>query len=108
MYRSFAFLSAAAPCALLMSPLVYVAAIGAMARRGILIRGGRTLDALANVNLVCLDKTGTLTLGEMSIVEIKNVELSEESIASLAFKRSDEESVRVAKALERRFGASDC
>ena len=37
----------------------------------------------------------------MSIVEIKNVELSEESIASLAFKRSDEESVRVAKALER-------
>jgi Zn2+/Cd2+-exporting ATPase len=101
MYRSFAFLSAAAPCALLMSPLVYVAAIGAMARRGILIRGGRTLDALANVNLVCLDKTGTLTLGEMSIVEIKTVELSEESIASLAFKRSDEESVRVAKALER-------
>jgi cation transport ATPase len=84
-----------------MSPLVYVAAIGAMARRGILIRGGRTLDALANVNLVCLDKTGTLTLGEMSIVEIKTVELSEESIASLAFKRSDEESVRVAKALER-------
>jgi len=101
MYRSFAFLSAAAPCALLMSPLVYVAAIGAMARRGILIRGGRTLDALANVNLVCLDKTGTLTSGEMSIVEIKNVKLGEESIASLAFKRSDEESVRIAKALER-------
>ena len=101
MYRSFAFLSAAAPCALVMSPLVYIAAIGAMARRGILIRGGRTLDALANVNLVCLDKTGTLTSGEMSIVGIKNVKLAEESIASLAYKRSDKESVRIAKVLER-------
>ena len=56
MYRSFAFLTAAAPCALLMSPLVYVAAIGAMARRGVLIRGGLTLDALAEVGAVALDK----------------------------------------------------
>ena len=93
---------------LLMSPLVYVAAIGAMARRGILIRGGRTLDALANVNLVCLDKTGTLTLGEMSIVEIKNVELSEESIASLAFKRSGQRERARCESVGTRFGASDC
>ena len=61
MYRSFAFLTAAAPCALLMSPLVYVAAIGAMARRGVLIRGGLTLEPLAEVGAVALDKTGTIT-----------------------------------------------
>jgi heavy metal translocating P-type ATPase len=70
MYRSFAFLSAAAPCALLMSPLVYVAAIGAMARRGVLIRGGLTLDALAEVGTVALDKTGTITTGQMSCTSI--------------------------------------
>ena len=70
MYRSFAFLYAAAPCALLMSPLVYVAAIGAMARRGVLIRGGLTLDALAEVGTVALDKTGTITTGQMSCTSI--------------------------------------
>ena len=74
MYRSFAFLSAAAPCALLMSPLVYVAAIGAMARRGVLIRGGLTLDALAEVGAVALDKTGTITTGQMSCTNITRFE----------------------------------
>jgi len=103
MYRSFAFLSAAAPCALLMSPLVYVAAIGAMARRGILIRGGRTLDALANVNLVCLDKTGTLTSGEMSIAEVKDVQLAAKTSDDEGNigRRSNDESISIAKALER-------
>ena len=74
MYRSFAFLSAAAPCALLMSPLVYVAAIGAMARRGVLIRGGLTLDALAEVGAVALDKTGTITTGQMTCTRVTRFE----------------------------------
>ena len=74
MYRSFAFLTAAAPCALLMSPLVYVAAIGAMARRGVLIRGGLTLDALAEVGAVALDKTGTITTGQMTCSSITRFE----------------------------------
>ena len=62
-YRALAFLSAAAPCALLMAPLAYVAAIGACAQRGALVRGGLTLDALADVGAIALDKTGTLTTG---------------------------------------------
>ena len=66
MYRAFAFLSAAAPCALLMSPLVYIAAVGACARRGVLVRGGATFDALAECGTVALDKTGTITTGRMS------------------------------------------
>lgn len=65
MYRAFAFLSAAAPCALLMSPLVYVAAVGACARRGVLVRGGVTFDTLAECGTVALDKTGTITTGRM-------------------------------------------
>jgi|TARA_B110000967_G_scaffold180002_1_gene195943 Cd2+/Zn2+-exporting ATPase len=73
MYRAFAFLSAAAPCALLMSPLVYIAAIGAAARRGVLVRGGLTLDALAEVGTVALDKTGTITTGTMVCVSVEKV-----------------------------------
>ena len=72
-YRAFAFLSAAAPCALLMAPLVYVAAIGACARRGVLVRGGVTFDALAECGTVALDKTGTITSGRMKCVSIKRV-----------------------------------
>ena len=70
MYRAFAFLSAAAPCALLMSPLVYVAAVGACARRGVLVRGGLTLDALAECGTVALDKTGTITTGQMACASV--------------------------------------
>ncbi|ACO66589.1 p-type ATPase superfamily, partial [Micromonas commoda] len=73
MYRAFAFLSAAAPCALLMAPLVYVAAIGACARRGVLVRGGVTFDALAECGTVALDKTGTITSGRMKCVSIRRV-----------------------------------
>ena len=71
MYRAFAFLSAAAPCALLMSPLVYVAAVGACARRGVLVRGGVTFDALAECGTVALDKTGTITTGVMTCAAIE-------------------------------------
>ena len=74
MYRAFAFLSAAAPCALLMSPLVYIAAIGACARRGVLVRGGLTLDALAECGTVALDKTGTITTGQMACASVERVE----------------------------------
>lgn len=57
-YRAFGFLAAAAPCALMMTPLAYVAAIGACAQRGVLVRGGKTLDELYNTRTVALDKTG--------------------------------------------------
>ena len=73
MYRAFAFLSAAAPCALLMAPLAYVAAIGAAAQRGALVRGGLTLDALADCGAVALDKTGTLTTGILGLTDIQTV-----------------------------------
>lgn len=67
LYRAAAFLTAAAPCALLMAPLAYVAAIGTAAQRGALVRGGLTLEALAEVGGVALDKTGTLTTGLLAL-----------------------------------------
>ena len=64
-YRAAAFLTASAPCAMVMAPIAYVVAIGAIARRGVLVRGGRVLDVLSTCRTLALDKTGTLTTGDL-------------------------------------------
>lgn len=67
-YRALTFLVASCPCALVISvPLCYFAGIGSAARRGILIKGGDSLDALCRVKAFVLDKTGTLTTGEFNV-----------------------------------------
>lgn len=64
-----AVLVVACPCALaLAAPLATAVGLGAAARRGLLVRSGDALARLAEVDLVALDKTGTLTLGEPSVV----------------------------------------
>ena len=63
-YRSLLLLMISCPCALVLSvPLGYVAGMGDSARRGLLIKGGAALEALAKVDALALDKTGTLTEG---------------------------------------------
>jgi len=70
-YRALTFLVASCPCALVISvPLCYFAGIGAAARRGILIKGGDSLDALCRVKQFVLDKTGTLTTGVFSVIHV--------------------------------------
>ncbi len=68
-YRSLAFLIAASPCALIIAtPTAYLSAISACARKGILLKGGITLDALASCSTIAFDKTGTLTTGELQCI----------------------------------------
>ncbi|MDQ7850612.1 MAG: cation-translocating P-type ATPase [Armatimonadota bacterium] len=54
----------------LATPIAVLASIGAAARRGLLIKGGRYLEALARADVLLIDKTGTLTLGRPRITDV--------------------------------------
>ncbi|KAL9257232.1 putative cadmium/zinc-transporting ATPase HMA1, chloroplastic [Drosera capensis] len=60
-YRALGLMVAASPCALAVAPLAYATAISSCARKGILLKGGHVLDALASCHTIAFDKTGTLT-----------------------------------------------
>ena len=71
-YRALAFLIAASPCALIIAtPTAYLSAISACAKKGILLKGGITLDALARCSTIAFDKTGTLTTGDLLCTHIE-------------------------------------
>ena len=70
-YRAMTIMVVASPCALIIStPATVLSAIGGAARRGILIKGGSHLERAATVDIVAIDKTGTLTVGKPSLREI--------------------------------------
>ena len=69
----------------LATPLAMIASIGAGARRGLLIKGGKYLEALNRADVLLLDKTGTLTLGRPQVTDILAFgSLSEQEVLILA------------------------
>jgi heavy metal translocating P-type ATPase len=70
--RGLAVLVAATPCPLILAaPAAFIAGVSQAARRGILIKGGGPLEALARTHTVMFDKTGTLTVGGARLVAIE-------------------------------------
>jgi Cd2+/Zn2+-exporting ATPase len=86
-YRTMTLLVVASPCALVLSiPSAVLAAIAWGARHGILFRGGAAVEKLAEVNVVALDKTGTLTTGELRVEKVESFPAGRETeIARLAY-----------------------
>lgn len=70
-YTALTFLVISCPCALVLSvPLAFFSGIGNASKQGILLKGGRVIEALANITAVAMDKTGTITTGEFKVVDV--------------------------------------
>jgi heavy metal translocating P-type ATPase len=70
--RGLAVLVASTPCPLILAaPVAFIAGVSRAARRGILVKGGAAIEALARTHTVMFDKTGTLTVGGARLVAIE-------------------------------------
>ncbi len=70
--RGLAVLVVATPCPLILAtPVAFIAGVSYAARRGIIVKGGAALDALAHTHTVLFDKTGTLTVGGARLVAVE-------------------------------------
>ena len=75
-YTALTFLVMSCPCALVLSvPLAFFSGIGAGSKKGILFKGGSSLEALSHIRAIVMDKTGTLTRGDF---KVSNIELAPE------------------------------
>ncbi|MEP2776193.1 MAG: heavy metal translocating P-type ATPase [Luteolibacter sp.] len=85
-YKALALLVIACPCALVIAtPVSIVSGLTALARRGILVKGGTHLESLGKLKALAVDKTGTITHGKQEVIAIRAVsDESEESILALA------------------------
>jgi Cd2+/Zn2+-exporting ATPase len=81
LYRALVFLVISCPCALVISiPLGYFGGIGAASKNGILFKGSNFLDIMAAIQVVVMDKTGTLTKGVFKVQKVVAVGISEEDL----------------------------
>lgn len=81
LYRALVFLVISCPCALVISiPLGYFGGIGAASKNGILFKGSNFLDIMAAIQVVVMDKTGTLTKGVFKVQKVVAVGVSEEDL----------------------------
>ena len=70
-YTALSFLVMSCPCALVLSvPLAFFSGIGVGSKKGILFKGGASIEAMAKLNCVALDKTGTVTKGDFAVQQV--------------------------------------
>ncbi len=78
------FLVISCPCALVISvPLTYFSGIGSCAKRGILVKNAAALETVSQVKIAALDKTGTLTKGDFSVIACYPAGIAEDELLSI-------------------------
>ncbi len=102
-YRAMTLMVVASPCALVLSiPSAILAAIAWGARHGVLFRGGAAIEKLAAINAVALDKTGTLTTGELAVVGCESFPQGQErQVMELAYALEAKSQHPIARAIIR-------
>ena len=105
--RAMTVLVGASPCALAIStPSAVLSGIAQAARNGVLIKGGRQLEALGRIRAIGMDKTGTLTLGRPELEQVELVSASsEEEVLKLAGALEFQSTHPLAKAITRTLQA---
>ena len=106
-YQALALLVIACPCALVIStPVTVVSALTAAARRGVLIKGGSALEAARGLRAIALDKTGTLTTGNPTLVDWQALDSTAPAqAAALAWQLASRSDHPVSRAIARGLAA---
>lgn len=80
-YTALTFLVMSCPCALVLSvPLAFFSGIGSGSKKGILFKGGSSIEALSQIKAVVMDKTGTITQGNFKLQQVSAVNLPEDEL----------------------------
>lgn len=104
-YRGLTFLVISCPCALVISiPLSFFGGIGGASRKGVLVKGGNYLEALAQLTTVVFDKTGTLTKGVFNVQKIHAQGMQESDLLELAAHAESYSTHPISLSLQRAYG----
>ncbi|HEV8081225.1 MAG TPA: heavy metal translocating P-type ATPase [Chitinophagaceae bacterium] len=105
-YRALVFLVISCPCALVVSiPLGYFGGIGLASKNGILFKGSNFLDVVTKINVVIMDKTGTLTKGVFKVQEVVTKDIDEKELIKLTAAIEKYSTHPIAKAIVEYAGA---
>ncbi len=103
--RACTFLVISCPCALVISvPLSFFGGIGALSKKGVLVKGGNYLEALAKLDTVVFDKTGTLTEGVFTVREILPQKISAEELLEITAYAESASTHPIAKSVVEYYG----
>lgn len=99
-YRALIFLVISCPCALVVSiPLGYFGGIGLASRNGILFKGGNFLDVMTKINVIVMDKTGTMTKGVFKVQQVVTNTMDEKELLKLTAALEKNSTHPIAKAV---------
>lgn len=99
-YRALVFLVISCPCALVVSiPLGYFGGIGLASKNGILFKGSNFLDVITKVNVIVMDKTGTLTKGVFKVQDVVTKDIDKDELIKLTAAIESNSTHPIAKAV---------